>query len=236
MGLLVPDHLLPSTDRPPIDNKKRKQLVLSYSADWILTIALWILFVGVDQIDGYRREFSLTDTSIQYTYTLHERVPVWLLAVLVGLVPLVFFLVIGFGISRSFWDWHVASLGLILAQAITWVVTDCIKLTVGRPRPDLIARCKPFEGAMNAAQYGLATWAVCTDDSKLKDGFRSFPSGHASSSFAGLGFLAFYLAGKLHVFDRRGYTAPAWIAVTPILGAALIAVSRTMITDIMQVM
>lgn len=229
MGLLVPDHLKPPQDRPPIDRARTKALAFSYLPDWTITLALWVIFIGIDQIDGYRRQFSLTDTSIQHSYTENERIPVWLLAVLVGLVPLLFFFVIGFAIQRSFWDWHVASLGLILSQAITWVITDAIKLTVGRPRPDMLARCKPIEGSMNAAYYGLANWAqVCSDTSQLKDGFRSFPSGHSSSAFAGLGFLAFYFAAKLHVFDRRGYTAPAWIAMAPILGAALIAVSRTM--------
>ena len=63
-------------------------------------------------------------------------------------------------------------------------------------------------------------------------------------SFAGLGFLAFYLAGKLHLFDRRGHTVwiiltlhriltegaqgKAWLALTPFAGATLVAISRTM--------
>lgn len=62
----------------------------------------------------------------------------------------------------------------------------------------------------------------------MLDGFRSFPSGHSSLSFAGLGFLGFYLAGKLHLFDHRGYAAKAWISLVPFAGAALVAISRTM--------
>ncbi len=47
-------------------------------------------------------------------------------------------------------------------------------------------------------------------------------------SFAGLGFLSFYAAGKLHLFDEKGYTGKSWLALTPLVGAALIAISRTM--------
>lgn len=46
-------------------------------------------------------------------------------------------------------------------------------------------------------------------------------------SFAGLLYLSLYAAGKMHLFDRRGHAVKAWIAVTPLIGATLIAVSRT---------
>uniref|UniRef100_A0A453FBA7 Phosphatidic acid phosphatase type 2/haloperoxidase domain-containing protein n=1 Tax=Aegilops tauschii subsp. strangulata TaxID=200361 RepID=A0A453FBA7_AEGTS len=45
-------------------------------------------------------------------------------------------------------------------------------------------------------------------------------------SFAGLGFLSWYLAGKIKVFDRRGHVAKLCIIFLPLLGAALVAVSR----------
>jgi len=131
---------------------------------------------------------------------------------------------------RSWWDLHIGWLGLLLSLTLTGVVTQATKVTVGRPRPDLIARCLPKPGSENTPIFGLVTAEICTQTDMfiLKDGFRSFPSGHASLSFAGLGFLSFYLAGKIHLFDERGHTSKALVALTPLIGATLIAITRTM--------
>lgn len=50
----------------------------------------------------------------------------------------------------------------------------------------------------------------------------------ATVSFAGLGFMAFYLAGKVHLFSNRGHAPKAWLSLAPLAGAALVAISRTM--------
>lgn len=72
----------------------------------------------------------------------------------------------------------------------------------------------------------LSTSAICTRQDLLRDGFKSFPSGHSSFSFGGLGFLAMYFAGKLHLFDERGHIYKSLVVLAPIIGASLIAASR----------
>lgn len=47
-----------------------------------------------------------------------------------------------------------------------------------------------------------------------------------AGSFAGLGFLSWYLSGKIRVFDRRGHAAKLCIMFLPLLAAALVGVSR----------
>lgn len=47
-----------------------------------------------------------------------------------------------------------------------------------------------------------------------------------AGSFAGLGFLAWYLSGKIRVFDHRGHAAKLCILFLPLLLAALVGVSR----------
>ncbi|KAG8737633.1 hypothetical protein FRC10_007975 [Ceratobasidium sp. 414] len=214
----------------PKSRTRKVKLLLSYAPDWIVTIGLAAAFFLLDKIDGFRREFSLTDTSIQHSYTVRERVPNWMLMVISFGGPAVIMPIANLLTVRSWWDWHNSMLGLILGLATTGAVTQVVKVTVGRPRPDAIARCKPVQGAQDHAVFGLVTTVICTetDAYMMKDGWRSFFSGHASLSFAGLGFLSFYLAGKLHLFDERGHTGKAWIALTPLTGALLVAVSRTM--------
>ncbi|AQK88215.1 Lipid phosphate phosphatase 2 [Zea mays] len=77
-------------------------------------------------------------------------------------------------------------------------------------------------------KYDNITRGVLCDGvaSVIKEGHKSFPSGHSSWSFAGLGFLSWYLAGKVKAFDRRGHVAKLCVVLLPLLLAAMVAVSR----------
>ncbi|KAJ6547420.1 phosphatidic acid phosphatase type 2/haloperoxidase [Mycena capillaripes] len=235
-----------STRILPTASTRRTKFLLSYAPDWLITLALAAVFFSLDRVHGFKRVFSLEDTSLRHPYAVHERIPDFglfqlflrlryqhrstALYIIAIVAPVVLQAVINLLTIRSWWDFHNGLLGLILGLAITGSVTQFTKLTVGRPRPDLIDRCQPIPGSVDPV-YGLSNSSICTtpsDSALMLDGFRSFPSGHSSLSFAGLGFLAFYLAGKLHLFDHRGYAAKAWVSLVPFAGAALVAISRTM--------
>ncbi|KAF8803495.1 acid phosphatase/Vanadium-dependent haloperoxidase [Phlegmacium glaucopus] len=218
--------------RRPISPTRRNKLLLSYAPDWVITIVLAALFLLLDNVDGFRRDFSVTDTSIRHPFAVHERVPNLALYLIAVLSPLIIMALVNFVTVRSWWDFHNGSILYstgFLGLALTGAVTEVVKLTVGRPRPDLLDRCQ-LPAGISDPPYKLTNSTLCTqtDIAIMRDGFRSFPSGHSSLSFAGLGFLGFYLAGKLHLFDSKGHTGKAWIAVTPFVGAALVAISRTM--------
>lgn len=215
--------------RQKMSPARRRKIIFSYAPDWILTIVLAALFFSLDKVEGYRRLFSLADTSLRHTYALQERVPPIALYFICFVAPLLIQPVVNLFTIRSWWDLHNGTLGLILGLALTGSITQFTKITVGRPRPDIVDRCQPLAGAVDPT-FGLSNYTICQqqDNGILRDGFRSFPSGHSSLSFAGLGFLAFYLAGKLHLFDKRGHTGKAWLSFSPFAAAALVAISRTM--------
>jgi len=204
-------------------------MLLSYVPDWMITCILAALFFLIEKVDGFQRHFSLSDTSLRHPYAVHERVPVLALYLLSIAAPLAIQSIVNLLTIRSWWDFHTSTLGLLLSLSITGSLTQLMKITVGRPRPDAIDRCQPIPGSEDPV-YGLSTVSICTQTNVhiMRDCFRSFPSGHSSMSFAGLGFLAFYLAGKLHLFDRRGNVGKIWIVLAPFAGALLVAVSRTM--------
>jgi diacylglycerol diphosphate phosphatase/phosphatidate phosphatase len=47
---------------------------------------------------------------------------------------------------------------------------------------DFLDRCLPLSGATNPSAFALSNSTVCTSTALLKDGYRSFPSGHSSST------------------------------------------------------
>ncbi|KAJ2472721.1 hypothetical protein EV174_005795, partial [Coemansia sp. RSA 2320] len=177
--------------------------------------------------------FSVDDKSISYPYVLpsDQTVPVPMLFAVSICLPALVIAGIAYGLKRNPHDLHVGLLGLLLSVSLTLMFTNGLKNVVGRPRPNLLARCLPLppaKGPLRDPPQGLSSVDICTqpDISVLNEGFRSFPSGHTSLAFASMTYLMFYLAGKLHIFDRQGHSYKSFIVFLPILIAAIIGATR----------
>jgi len=95
----------------PRDRKRR--LLLSYLPDWIVSIVLAGGFFALDNISGFKRTFSLEDTSLRHPYTVHERVPNILLLVIAFVAPVVLLPIINLFTIRKLWDLHNSYLGRV---------------------------------------------------------------------------------------------------------------------------
>ncbi|ORX52730.1 acid phosphatase/Vanadium-dependent haloperoxidase [Hesseltinella vesiculosa] len=210
------------------NDPQKRRITASYVTDWVVVILIAAVFLGLAVMTPYRQEFSLNDITLQYPYTEHESVPSWLLGVIALVIPFVLILLYGLAVQKSVLDANHGLLGLCLALALTAMLIDVTKNVTGRPRPDLLARCQ-IPSNLQVAPYSLVNYTVCTTDptsSIMKDGFRSFPSGHSAYSFAGLGFLSLYFSGKLHLFDRQGCAYKAFVFWFPLFAAFIIAMTR----------
>ncbi|WZZ18922.1 hypothetical protein YC2023_112011 [Brassica napus] len=191
--------------------------------DWLILLLLIVIEVVLNVIEPFHR-FVGEDMLTDLRYPLQDNtVPFWAVPLIAVVLPFVVISVYYF-IRRDVYDLHHAILGLLFSVLITGVITDAIKDAVGRPRPDFFWRCFP-DG--RGFFHNVTRDVLCTGDKNVvKEGHKSFPSGHTSWSFAGLGFLALYLSGKIRVFDQRGHVAKLCIVFLPLLVAALVGVSR----------
>ncbi|KAJ2157557.1 hypothetical protein GGF46_004419 [Coemansia sp. RSA 552] len=206
---------------------RRRQLLLSYTPDYVVLVGMAVLWALLSKVKPFQRDFSLTDKTIQYPHK-PDSVPFYAAVLLSFVVPLVV-IVAWTGIRRSFHDMNSGVLGLCVSLVLNMMITNTVKNLAGRLRPDFIERCNLDLDQVREPTVGLLTSAVCnpTDDSVFQDGMRSFPSGHTSFAFAGLTYLALWLGGHLHIGDRRGRTYKSFAVLLPILGAMLVGVSRT---------
>ncbi|KAJ1734348.1 hypothetical protein LPJ61_001128 [Coemansia biformis] len=207
-------------------------LVGSYVLDWAVTLASTLVWLYLGIAHPHYRPFSVDDKSISYPYVPpgQQMVTVPTLFILAIAVPACAIVAIALGLKRSMHDLHVGLLGLLMGVSLTLMFTNCLKNVVGEPRPSLLARCLPVKPAhpLSDPPQGLSTVDICTQSntSILDEGFRSFPSGHTSLAFAGLTYLTFYLAGKLHIFDRQGHTYKPFAVFLPLLVAAVVGATR----------
>lgn len=111
--------------------------------------------------------------------------------------------------------------GLLEATVPTVLITNILKLVIGRPRPYFASVC---------VGYVPGSEIECTGDAHaVEEARKSFPSGHSSLAFSAAVFLACYLAAKLG-FGKATGSARTWktcVVLAPPFVAALVAASRT---------
>ncbi|KAF8534136.1 phosphatidic acid phosphatase type 2/haloperoxidase [Trichophaea hybrida] len=201
----------------------------AYVPDWFGVLLLALQNLAILFFEPFHRLFSLDDRRISFPHADPERVPVPYLLFYACVLPILIitlYALLAPSSSTKSHKLHVAILGLTTSLLLASFITDVIKNTVGRPRPDLLARCKATPGTL---KHKLVDWHVCTekDHHTLHDGFRSFPSGHSSFSWAGLGFLSLFLAGQMGALRRGRGLGRCVVAALPSVGAMLITISRT---------
>ncbi len=121
-----------------------------------------------------------------------ETIPDWLLIVLAMIIPLFIILVTGY-ISHIKYDLHSGVCSLFFASASTMFITSFVKLFTGYLRPNFYSYCDFSEDTM-------------TCGSESEDPRKSFPSGHASSSFCSMTMLTLLFYGKVGLHREQRLT------------------------------
>lgn len=220
-----------------INLKTKPFSILLYVIDWLT----YIIILAISMAWGYMRiprrtDFSIYDITLMHSYVPENQTyaPILYLVILTAIVSPVIIIIVSYFTSkrekfkRKYWDVHcafLASLGSIASQLAIVVI---MKNTSGVPRPDFLKRCLP-NYYLAPSQDTLATVAICLqgNEALINEGFRSFPSGHASTIFASQTVMALYLAGKLRLWDCRGFSWKLVLSVIhPVATACAVSVSR----------
>ncbi|XRM38851.1 hypothetical protein ABZX51_002247 [Aspergillus tubingensis] len=192
-----------------------KSVIASYVLDWAFIIILVITGGILYKITGSEHVFSLDDANISYPLK-SDTVSITTVGIVCCVVPAVLIaaicLLTPLPWPRRLWEWHAGWLGLALSLAGAFFLTSGLKDVVGKPRPDLLARCQPDLANLTTYAVGglglqrtespvMVTSAICKnpDASVIKAGFAAFPSGHSSFAWAGLLYLSLWLGAKFAV-------------------------------------
>lgn len=198
--------------------------------DLLLLVVVVIVSYPVYHAKPFERQFTINDLTLSHPFTEHERVTDKMLFVYSFVLPLLTaaIMIAIFGDPKHrLYLVYISVLGLSLSVSLTSLFTNFIKNWIGRLRPDFLVRCQPKKGLPIDTLFYASE--VCTSKfpDVLLDGFRATPSGHSSQSFAGLGYFYLWLCGQLLTESQSTGLWRKIFAFIPLLGASLIALSRT---------
>ncbi|XP_067654954.1 phospholipid phosphatase 3-like isoform X2 [Haliotis asinina] len=168
-----------------------------------------LLFIGALEKYGvpFRQGFFCDDDTIKYPYK-QSTISVTLLMVVSLAVPLVVMVLSDAHFKvyklRGTMTRHTVLRGVfnvalvfLFGGALTFIVTDIGKYSIGRLRPHFISVCHPALSTTCAEGYIQNYTCEGSDKQAISEARLSFPSGHASISFFGMTYFAVFLYARL---------------------------------------
>ncbi|CAL8115358.1 unnamed protein product [Orchesella dallaii] len=206
-----------------------RQLIRSQSVNFLMEVTLRVVLFLLFILSEYVEPIMIViqpEELWQYRYPeLQSQVPIEIVfGSIIVFAPVVFFI---FGNRRQYKNVREvsqAALAITLGISLTGLITNTLKVLVGRPRPCFLERCYGHE---YLRIEDVSKPCIVTGD-WVQDRRKSFPSGHASLAFSAFGMMSLYVAGKLGTFNRKFQTTGWQLVVTlmPLILASWIAISR----------
>ncbi|CDO94074.1 unnamed protein product [Kluyveromyces dobzhanskii CBS 2104] len=207
-----------------------------YLMEWFIYIGLFIFAQLFRRLIHPRfSDFSLSDPQISHmTYSQRELLfpRMFVLMLTGGITSLsggtINALSPRYSVTRKWWNTHSTMLTILGTNAVQSVIVSVLKNITGQARPDLITRCVPNAESIGAGQSNIDIRSCGTDNLRaLADGFRSFPSGTAATSFSNLTILTFMILSRVNIYQHATSSNSITLPMTgfPILFATLMSMS-----------
>lgn len=219
--------------------------LLFYVAEW----SIYIVALVLSQI--YRRilhprfaDFSVFDSSISHMYFANNQTLFPNLLLVFCTIGVSILTTSGlnifstdFSATRKLWNTHSSILTVLGSNALQSSIVSLLKNITGSPRPDLLSRCQPNPDLVQGHMIDIT---MCSPESlpKLIDGFRSFPSGTASTAFANLTVVVFMILSRVDIVTNATssnsmtlpmVTWPIFLAI--LISASSLSDNRHFLTD-----
>lgn len=192
-----------------------------------IAFMLVLVFTFYMLLQSPTQYFQLNDPSIHYPYLVPT-----VSSVLVGVfsiaLPVTSILLFNIFFAWNIWDAYSGIFGSILSYITALIFTSTLWCFVGGIRPHFLSLCKidPTIYELDINKHLYYTSDVCLNKHEFThDTFHGFPSGHASTSFAGCIFLASYLAAHLQIY-KNGNVIKIFIAFLPFICAIWLSCTR----------
>ncbi|CAL1541613.1 unnamed protein product [Lymnaea stagnalis] len=203
-----------------------KQAHRSLEIELLLRIGIFVLFIITDNLNGHKQIIQPEEVWLYKYPNSPSIIDFHTLQVLSAMSTFCVIWAI-YLYNRNLYSSINAVLGVSLSMYLSLVITNLIKLVVGRPRPDFFDRC--YKELPEDPK--VLSQANCDRSGDLvSQGYKSFPSGHSTLAFGGMAYLSFYIALNLKVFSQINsqHSSLRLIAfLVPLVVATLVAASRT---------